>query len=149
MRLGAKSHALSSGMIDTGDGTRSGDVKGEGIVTLETAVREHSSLHPATRTNREVPIWWVFVPELGWAGKRIHLHVLLGGTGHLWKDDIKKAWRAGWSEIDYYRPTLKGAEYIMKQLKFGVEPDIAGKIYGKIATWTSRQGKHTGEDNPT
>ena len=27
----------SSGMIDTGDGTRSGDVKGEGIVTLETA----------------------------------------------------------------------------------------------------------------
>ena len=143
----------SSGMIDTGDGTRSGDVKGERIVTLETAVREHARfirgegvLTPEAAAREHAlfirrlertgnPVWWLYVAEHGWAGGRIHNHVLLGGTDHLWRDDIKKAWRAGWSEIDYYRPTLKGAEYIMKQLKFGVEPDIAGKIYGKIARW--------------
>ena len=103
-------------------------------MTLETAVREHAHfIRRLERTGN--PVWWVFVPELGWAGGRIHNHVLLGGTDHLWRDDIKKAWRAGRSEIDYYRPTLKGAEYIMKQLKFGVEPDIAGNIYSKIARW--------------
>ena len=124
----------SSGMIDTGDGTRSGDVKGEGVVTLETAVREHARfIRRLKRTGN--PVWWLCVAEHGWAGGGIHNHVLLGGTDHLWKDDIKKVWRAGWSEIDFYRPTLKGAEYIMKQLKFGVEPDIAGNIYSKIARW--------------
>ena len=120
----------SSRTIDT----RDGDVKGEGIVTLETAVREHAHfIRRLERTGN--PVWWVFVPEHGWAGGRIHNHVLLGGTDHLWRDDIKKAWRAGRSEIDVYQPTLDDVECIMKQLKFGVEPDIAGNIYSKIARW--------------
>lgn len=124
----------SSRTIGAGDETRSGDVKGEGVVTLEAAAREHALfIRRLERTGN--PVWWLCVAEHGWAGGRIHNHVLLGGTDHLWKDDIKKAWRAGWSEIDVYRPTLKGAEYIMKQLKFGVEPDIAGNIYSKIARW--------------
>ena len=103
-------------------------------MTAEFAALEHARfIRRLERTGN--PIWWTCVAEKGWANQRIHNHILLGGTDHLGLDDIQRAWRAGWSELDFYRPTLNGVEYILKQLKYGAEPDIAGNVYGKIARW--------------
>ena len=114
------------------DESLASSVKGEGVVTLETAIREHGRfIRRLERTGN--PVWWVFAAETGWVGKKIHLHILLGGTENLRTEDIEKAWRAGWSEVCLYDPTRNGVEYILKQLKIGMEPEIASNIHGKIA----------------
>ena len=88
----------------------------------------------------EDPIWSVYVAEWGWVGKKIHVHMLVGGTDHLSNHVIRKAWWAGASKVESYNPSRHAVEYSLKGVKHGLEPDISAKIHRKIWSYTQVRG---------
>ena len=74
------------------------------------------------------PVWWFRGDELGERLGRLHLHAFLGGTGRLLDETLGREWRAGFSLVKRYDPTLGAAHYLTKYATKGLaDYDVSGR----------------------
>jgi len=66
------------------------------------------------------PVWWFRGDELGERLGRLHLHAFLGGTGGLLEASLDREWRAGFSLVKRYDPSLGAAHYVSKYVTKGL-----------------------------